>query len=440
MVRERVDPTRTPTRTSSGSCRGAAPYADPVPNPSDPTRATSAVVVGGGPGGLMAADVLATSGLSVTVFERMPSVGRKLLLAGRGGLNLTHSEPLDTLLGRYEDASPALESAIRSFDPAALRAWSAGLGQETFVGTSGRIFPEALRATPLLRAWLGRLEALGVTVRVRHEWTGWTDDGALTFVTTDGTSMTAAPDITVLALGGASWPRVGSNGTWTDIVTGAGIEVSPLRPANGGFVVGWSPTFSNHFAGAPLKNIALALGDRSVRGEALVTATGLEGGAVYALSRPIRDRIEAEGTATVTVDLQPDLDEDRLAERVERRRPKDSQATALRRIGLSPVAIGLLREATANDLPREPQELAKLAKAVPVVLVAPQPIDRAISTAGGIELAELDDRFMLRRRPGTFVAGEMLDWEAPTGGYLLQATFSTAVAAATGALAWLTTP
>ena len=380
-------------------------------------------VVGGGPAGLMAAEVLATAGVRVIVLERMPSVGRKLLLAGRGGLNLTHSEPLDAFLDRYGAARPRLEAAIRAFGPDDLRAWCAGLGQEPFVGSSGRVFPAGFRATPLLRAWLARLDSLGVELRVRHTWTGLDDDSV-------------PADATVLALGGASWPRVGANGAWVAPMVAAGISVTPLRPANCGFVVAWSDTFRDRFAGAPLKNVRLSHGDAVSRGDAVVTDSGIEGGAVYALSARLRDAIDADGSAELMVDLRPDLSVEQLAARVARGRAGDSTSNVLRRIGLAPAAIGLLREATGNRR-LDADELAALTKAVPLRLTATLPLEHAISTAGGIALDEVDDAYMLRRRPGTFVAGEMLDWEAPTGGYLLQATFSTAVAAANGVSAWL---
>jgi uncharacterized flavoprotein (TIGR03862 family) len=378
----------------------------------------AATVVGGGPGGLMAAEVLATAGVAVTVLERMPSVGRKLLLAGRGGLNLTHTEDLEAFLDRYGRARPRLEAAIRAFDPDDLRAWAAGLGQETFVGSSGRVFPEAFRATPLLRAWLRRLADLGVEIQTRTAWTGWGDDA----------------DATVLALGGASWPRVGSDGAWVGLM--GDIEVSPLRPANCGFVVPWTETFRDRFAGTPLKNVELCGGGGLARGDAVVTRGGVEGGAVYALAAGLRDEIAAEGHAVLAVDLRPDVAVDDLAARLEGR-PKESTANVLRRAGIDAVGAGLAREATGNELPDDPVALASLLKGVPVRLTRTYPLARAISTAGGIALGEVDDDFMLRRRPGTFVAGEMLDWEAPTGGYLLQATFSTAVAAAHGARRWL---
>ncbi|MCU1373605.1 MAG: hypothetical protein JWO68_891 [Actinomycetia bacterium] len=377
-------------------------------------------VVGGGAGGLMAAEVLATAGVDVTVFERMPSVGRKLLLAGRGGLNLTHSEGLEAFLDRYGPARPRLEAAIRAFGPDDLRAWAAGLGEETFVGSSGRVFPTSFRATPLLRAWLRRLDQLGVDIRVRTEWRG--EDEA---------------DATVLALGGGSWPRVGSDGAWVATLADAGIDVRPLRPANCGFTTRWSDAFRTRFAGTPLKNVRLSGGGGSARGDAMVTDAGIEGGAVYALAAGLRDAIDAGGPTELLVDLHPDRTVDELAERLANRRPKDSRSSALRRAGVSPVGIGLAREATGNQPPDGAGALAALLKAVPVALVGVQPLARAISSAGGIALDEVDDTFMLRHRPGTFVAGEMLDWEAPTGGYLLQATFSTAVAAARGAIGWV---
>jgi uncharacterized flavoprotein (TIGR03862 family) len=391
----------------------------------------TAAVIGGGPGGLMAAEVLATAGVAVTVFERMRSPGRKLLLAGRGGLNLTHAEPLEQLLSRYGSGRARLESALRAFPPDDLRAWAAGLGEETFVGSSGRVFPQAFRATPLLRSWLARLDALGVDVRVRQEWQGW-DGNRLRFA--DGA---VDADVTVLALGGASWPRVGSDGGWVDVVRASGVDVRPLRPANCGFDIAWSSVFRERFAGTPLKNAAVSFGGVDVRGDTTITSTGIEGGAVYAVSAALRDRIERTGRARLLVDLLPDVPRAELAARIARGRPKDSRSAALRRAGIAAVAVGLLREASGNELPTDPEDLAALVKAVPLTLVGVAPLARAISTAGGVALEEVDDAFMLRKRPGTFVVGEMLDWEAPTGGYLLQATFSTAVAAARGAVAWL---
>jgi uncharacterized flavoprotein (TIGR03862 family) len=403
------------------------------------------VVVGGGPAGLMCAEVLATSGIAVTVYEHMPSVGRKLLLAGRSGLNITHSEPIDSLLSRYGPGRARLAGAIDAFGPAALRSWCAGLGEPTFVGSTGQVFPASLRATPLLRAWLARLVAIGVTIEVRHRWLGWaaTGDGDADprrsrFSTPDG-EIEVHSDVTLLALGGASWPRVGSDGTWVGELRRAHVSVTDLRPANCGMRVEWTEHFAERFAGVPLKNIAIEVDGLRVRGDAMITRNGIEGGPVYAHSAALRDSIDRNGISTMLIDLHPDLGVDQLIDRLERRRPKDSVTTFLRRtIELTPVAISLLREATANRIPSDPATLARMVKAVPLSIASTMPIERAISSAGGISLDEIDEMFMLRRMPGTFVAGEMLDWEAPTGGYLLQASFSTAVAAARGAIAWLT--
>lgn len=385
----------------------------------------------------MAAEVLAAAGVAVTVYDRMPGVARKLILAGRGGLNLTNAEDLDPFLDRYGAARDRLAPALAAFGPNDLRAWCTGLGQDPIVGTSGRVFPAGFRALPLLRAWLARLDAAGVVLRPRHTWLGWDEGGALRFLDPAGRPVTVTADVTVLALGGGSWPRVGSDGRWVDALLAAGVEVEPLRPANCGFVVAWRPPFPERFAGVPLKDVVIGHRGATARGDAMITRTGIEGGVVYAVGAGVRDAINATGPTEVTVDLRPDLSVEALVERLARGRARDSAATRLRRVGLPPVAAGLLREVTGNQVPAAPEALAALIKAVPLRLEATQPLDRAISTAGGIRLREVDDRFMLVHRPGTFVAGEMLDWEAPTGGYLLQATFSTAVAAARGALAWL---
>ncbi len=394
-------------------------------------------VVGGGPSGLMAAEVLARTGATVTVYERMPTVGRKLQVAGRGGLNLTHSESREALLDRYGPARARLSPAIERFDSTALRAWSEGLGQTTFVGSSGRVFPQGFRATALLRAWLRRLAELGVELRTRHTWLGWADDGSLCFRDASGALVSVAPDACVLALGGASWPRTGSDGAWVSPLEAAGVEVTPLQPSNCGFVVHWSDRFRNRFAGAPVKDVTLHHGATAARGDIVITDAGLEGGPIYALSPLLRQAIETDGHAVVQVEVRPDTTEAELVAHLARPRPKDSAATRLGRAGLAPVIVGLLREATGNRLPTDATDLARLLQALPVRLEAPQPIARAISTAGGVALDAIDHRYMLENRPGTFVAGEMLDWEAPTGGYLLQAAFSTGVAAAEGALAWL---
>jgi len=400
-----------------------------------------AVVIGAGPAGLMAAGVLAENGVKVAVYDRMPSAGRKFLLAGRGGLNLTHSENLDRFLTRYGAAAPHLRAAIQAFPPAAVRAWCEGLGQDTFVGSSGRVFPKSFKTSPLLRAWLRRLGGAGVEFRLRHHWTGWDGQGDLLFDTPDGRVAVDA-DAVVLALGGASWPRLGSDGGWVDILAKAGIAIAPLKPANCGFVVNWSEIFRERFEGQPLKRIELSFGGQSIRGEAIVTRQGLEGGGIYALSAPLREAIAASGEALLTIALRPDLPAAELIRRLEVPRHKQSLSTFLRKtVNLSPPAIGLLHEAIAATPSRfaemDAPGLAELINAVPVRLVATAPLERAISTAGGISFDDVDESFMLRRRPGVFVAGEMLDWEAPTGGYLLQASFATGAAAARGALARL---
>jgi uncharacterized flavoprotein (TIGR03862 family) len=409
--------------------------------PSDPS-ASSVAVIGGGPAGLMAAEVLAHGGASVTVYDRMPSVGRKFLLAGRGGLNLTHSEDLERLLGRYGAAAPRLRAAIEAFPPSALRAWCEELGQPTFVGSSGRVFPKAMKASPLLRAWLARLAASGVTFRLRHLWTGWDEAGRLQFTTPDG-SVAIDADAAVLALGGASWPRLGSDGAWIAPLAQAGVAIAPLQPANCGVLVAWSDVFRERFAGQPLKRLEVSVADRKERGEAIVTTAGLEGGAIYALSAPLREALAAGGSeAVLSIDLRPDMTLADLRQRLAAPRAKQSLATFLRKAAhFSPVEIGLLHEVTMAMPGRlaalSSDSLAALIKAVPVGVTGLSPIARAISTAGGIAFDAIDDVFMLRFRPGVFVAGEMLDWEAPTGGYLLQASFATGAAAGRGALAWL---
>jgi hypothetical protein len=392
----------------------------------------------------MAAETLASAGLAVTIYERMPSLGRKFLLAGRGGLNLTHSEPLARLLTRYGAAEPHLASAIAAFPPAALRRWSEGLGQETFIGSSGRVFPVAMKASPLLRAWLRRLAVLGVAVKLRHRWLGWEESGALRFATPDG-EASARPDASILALGGASWPQLGSDGSWTGPLAEAGVALAPLKPANCGFIANWSEIFARRFAGEPLKNVRLSVGDLSLAGEVMITRTGLQGTGIYALAAPLRDTIAAEGEAVLHIDLRPQVAREALERQLSAPRGRQSLSNVLRKATKLPSpAVGLLHEAAlAQGTPLgalPPSRLAALIKALPVPFTATAPIERAISTAGGIAFAALDDAFMLREKPGVFACGEMLDWEAPTGGYLLQACFATGVAAAEGAQRWLAQP
>jgi len=390
----------------------------------------------------MAAEVLSRGGARVTVYDAMPSAGRKFLMAGRGGLNLTHSEPLPQFLARYGTAETKLTPSIAAFSPTRLRDWSDTLGQPTFVGSSGRVFPQAFKASPLLRAWLRRLDGHGVEFAFRHRWTGWDDDGRLMFQTPEGLHAVAS-NATVLALGGASWPRLGSDGAWSDLLAAKGIVIAPLRPANCGFTVAWSEIFRDRFEGRPLKGVALSFGSQIVRGEAIVTHTGIEGGGIYALSAVLREAVIAHGSAVLYIALRPDLAPEELAAKLAVSRGKQSFSNFLRKaIHLSPVAIGLLQEAAiASQIQLaslSSDRLAALINAVPVPINGVAPIARAISSAGGIVLDDVDDDFMLRRMPGTFVAGEMLDWEAPTGGYLLQASFATGAAAGQGALRWIT--
>jgi uncharacterized flavoprotein (TIGR03862 family) len=405
------------------------------------STAMKVAIIGAGPAGLMAAETLAHAGVSVTVYDAMPSAGRKFLMAGRGGLNLTHSEPLDVFLSRYRQAGPHLAAAIKAFPPDHLQAWCEALGQPTFIGSSGRIFPKTLKASPLLRAWLRRLDAIGVSFSLRHRWVGWDDDGRLRFQTPDG-ERTVEAQATVLALGGASWPRLGSDGGWVEILRGRDVAISPLQPANCGFMVEWSGVFRDRFAGEPLKGIALSFDRKSDRGEAMITRDGIEGGAVYALSAELREAILKSGHVTLQVALRPDVASSDLIRRLSAPRGKQTFSNWLRKAAnLPPVAIGLLQEAAmASSVPLASlpaEKLAALINAVPVKLAGIAPIARAISSAGGVALGELDADFMLRRLRGIFAAGEMLDWEAPTGGYLLQACFATGVAAGKGAAGWL---
>ena len=400
-----------------------------------------AAVIGAGPGGLMAAEVLRNGGAEVTVYDAMPSAGRKFLMAGRGGLNLTHSEPLSNFLSRYGDAASHLSAPIAAFPPEALRHWCEELGEPTFIGSSGRVFPQSFKASPLLRAWLRRLDRSGVRLVLRHRWCGWTEDGELRFVSSEGTRNVRA-GVAVLALGGASWPRLGSDGAWPQILADRGVRLSPLRPANCGFKVTWSDKFRDRFEGAALKGIALSFASQSVRGEAVITRAGIEGGAIYALSASMRETLLRTDETIAHLALRPDLSEEELVARLSVPRGKQSLANWLRKaLRLSPAAIGLLQEATIRRgvslSSLSPASLAEWINAVPLQLEDTAPLERAISTAGGIPFSELDADFMIRRLPGVFAAGEMLDWEAPTGGYLLQASFATGAAAGKGALKFL---
>jgi uncharacterized flavoprotein (TIGR03862 family) len=405
------------------------------------TAINNVAIIGAGPAGLMAAEVLAQGGADVTVYDAMPSAGRKFLMAGRGGLNLTHSEALPAFLSRYGEAMPQLAAAITAFPPESLRQWSEALGQPTFIGSSGRVFPQAFKTSPLLRAWLRRLDAMGVQFAFRHRWTGWDDDGNLLLRTPDGRRAVAAR-ATVLALGGASWPRLGSDGAWAETLAAKGVAISQLRPANCAFTVAWSKIFRGRFEGHPLKGVALSFGSHTVRGEAIITRAGIEGGAVYALSAYLREALLCSGQATLRIALRPDLETSGLIARLSAPRGKQSFSNWLRKAAhLSPVGVGLLQEAAVTSgvslSSLSPASLAGLINAVPIQLNGTAPIARAISTAGGISFSELDTDFMIRRLPGVFAAGEMLDWEAPTGGYLLQASFATGAAAGRGALKWL---
>ena len=403
---------------------------------------TSVVVIGGGPAGLMAAEALVLGGARVDLFEAMPSVGRKFLLAGKGGLNITHAEPDDRFRARYGTRAAWIGPLLDGFGPQALRAWVHGLGVKTLVGTSGRVFPEEMKAAPLLRAWLHRLREAGVRFHVRHRWQGWGEAGALRFATPRGECCMQA-DAVVLALGGGSWARLGSNGAWVPTLAQHGVPIAPLRPANCGFNVAWSEHFRRRFAGQPVKSVALEFsGDdgAAVRqvGEFVVTEYGVEGSLVYALSAQLRDQIATHGEAVVRLDLTPDRDRDRLRAELARPRAGRSLANHLRaRAGIEGVKAGLLRELAAPAELADSERLAVAIKALPLRLLAPRPLEEAISSAGGVAFEALDAQLMIRSLPGVFCAGEMLDWEAPTGGYLLTACFASGRRAGAGALAWL---
>ncbi|MFH1660598.1 MAG: TIGR03862 family flavoprotein [Pseudomonadota bacterium] len=400
-------------------------------------------IIGGGPAGLMAAEMLAAADATVNpkkveIFESMPSVGRKFLMAGKGGMNITHSEPLADFIGRYGERAGHIAPLLDAFGPTQLREWIHGLGIDTFVGTSGRVFPTDMKAAPLLRAWLHRLRGQGVAIHVRHRWLGWAADGSLRFATPAG-EIAVEADAVVLALGGGSWAKLGSDGAWVPVLADRGIEVAPLKPANCGFDVAWGPYFSERFAGAPVKAVsARCHGQPEKKGEFNITATGIEGGLIYAVSAPLRDALARDGSAVVYLDLAPGRSLEKLTADLSRPRGRDSLANHLRRhAGIEGVKAGLLREFCQAETMNQASSLAEAIKGLPLVVTATRPLDEAISTAGGVTFEGLDENLMLRRQPGVFCAGEMLDWEAPTGGYLLTACLASGRVAGLGAGRWL---
>lgn len=392
-------------------------------------------IIGGGPAGLSAAEVLSASGHAVSVYDAMPTFARKFLLAGKSGLNITHSEDYERFATRFGGANPHLRSALDAFTPADIRAWAAGLGTETFVGSSGRVFPEVMKASPLLRAWLARLEARGVSFFTRHRWIGFAEGGHV-FETPDS-SKTISCDATLLALGGASYPRLGSDAGWVPLLSERGIVIAPFRPANCGFDVAWSELFHDRFAGEPLKSVTATSGTGTFPGEFVISKHGIEGSLVYAHSAALRDDLLQHGKATLSIDLAPGRTLERLSRDLVRQDTKTSFSNRLRKAaGLDGVKAALLRELMPETDRNDPHKLAAAIKALPVPLLRPRPIAEAISSAGGITFSEIDETYMLKHLPGTFAAGEMLDWEAPTGGYLLTACFATGRAAARGVEGW----
>ncbi|KZD01395.1 MULTISPECIES: TIGR03862 family flavoprotein [unclassified Thalassospira] len=403
----------------------------PSPTPNTPNalparpapNGKTAMVIGAGPAGLMAAERLAGDGYGVTIYEGMPSAGRKFLMAGKSGLNITHSEDLETFLTRYGTSRARLEPHLRKFGPNQIREWCAGLGVETFVGSSGRVFPTAMKASPLLRAWLRRLDDLGCTIHYRHYWTGWNDADQAVFKTPDG-EVTATADITILALGGGSWKRLGSDGKWMEILTNAGIKCNPFKPANCGFELNWTDHLIDKCAGSPVKAVTLTCGDQTVRGEFVISKTGIEGSAVYAISATLRDQWLETGVGTLTLDLCPDRTLGDVTTRLSKPRGKNSLGNHLRKtLGLDATKTALIFEVTPRETLNDPAALATAIKNLKLQIKKPRPLDEAISTAGGVAWEELDDTFQLIKRPGTYCLGEMIDWEAPTGGYLLSGCF-----------------
>ena len=399
------------------------------------------VVVGCGPAGLMAASVLSEAGLPVDIFDTKASPGRKFLIAGRGGLNLTHSEDSETFASRYGNNAEIFKKLLAGFSPDALRTWLRGLGVETFVGTSGRVFPKNATAHDILKIWVETLEGRGVVFHYRHRWQGFAKTGAPLFLTEDGLSREFPAKAVLLALGGASWPQTGSDGSWASILVEKGVQLEPFRPANCGVEVAWSEHFRTRFSGKPLKNLLLRCGDRQATGDVVVTAHGLEGGPIYALSATIRDLLETNRPISIFLDLKRDLPLARIQEKLAQPHGKESLANFLRKtIHLSGPAYSLLRETCSPEELKKPAALAERIKNLPVPVSNTRPLAEAISAAGGVAFPEITEDLMLRKLPGVFVAGEMLDWEAPTGGYLLQGAFSTGFQAAQGILKWLGHP
>ncbi|UVE18425.1 TIGR03862 family flavoprotein [Pseudomonas sp. LS44] len=401
--------------------------------------APRATIIGGGPAGLMAAEMLALAGIPVDLYDAMPSLGRKFLLAGVGGMNITHSEAKPAFLDHYGTRRAEIAALLDDFDAEALRSWIHGLGIDTFVGSSGRVFPTDMKAAPLLRAWLKRLREHGVNLHTRSRWLGWNADGSLRIATTEG-EIAVSADATLLALGGGSWARLGSDGAWVPLLEQRGVGVAALQPSNCGFeVAGWSALFAEKFAGAPVKSCAIACGSAAPRlGEFVITAQGVEGSLIYALSAPIREQIAASGSATVQLDLLPQKTVQQIETALRKPRGSKSISNHLRgQLGLDGVRAGLLRELSSAATYADPALLAAAIKTLPLTLVRTRPLDEAISSAGGVTFAALDERLMLRQLPGVFCAGEMLDWEAPTGGYLLTACFASGRAAGLGILEWL---
>jgi hypothetical protein len=397
----------------------------------------SVAVIGGGPAGLMAAQVISVRGVRVDLYDSMPSLGRKFLMAGKGGLNITHSEPFEQFVSRYGKRRGQIEPLLKTFGPNELREWVHGLGIETFVGTSGRVFPAGMKASPLLRVWLKRLADSRVTFHLRHKWRGWLPDGSLHFATPEGETA-IRPDATVLALGGGSWSRLGSDGAWVPWLEQAGVRVEALKPSNCGFDVDWSPHFRERFQGQPVKSVVLSFGSFRQQGEFIVTKEGLEGSLIYAASALIRDEISARGKAVISLDMTPDRSREWLVEKLSKPRGARTMASHLEKtVGIKGVKAGLLREFVAKEDFTNSERLASSIKALPVPLIASRPLDEAISSAGGVMFEELDEHLMIRSMPGVFCVGEMLDWEAPTGGYLITACIASGYTAGNGVLEWL---